>query len=147
MRARSRKSHCARAGIEQRQPPAGLRAELLKRLVMAKQKRKRPVKKMDEMRKLNTKEAKGHLHYVCGKVGQDYQSVGITHGKQTKGVNNVPLKKNPNPHDKKQAYVRPQLTQEKAKSYGRKLDGLGLSAEDKTMVIELIERLRKGKEQ
>lgn len=114
---------------------------------MAKQKRKRPVKKMDEMRKLNTKEAKGHLHYVCGKVGQDYQSVGITHGKRTKGVNNVPLKKNPNPQDKKQAYVRPQLTQEKAKSYGRKLDGLGLSAEDKKMVIELIERLRKGKKQ
>ena len=112
-----------------------------------KKKRKRPTKKMDEMRKLNTKEAKGHLHYVCGKLGQDFQSVGITHGKRTKGVNNVPLKKNPNPKDKRQAYVRPKLTQEKATSYGKRLDGLGLSAEDKAMVWDPIDRIRKEKKE
>lgn len=99
---------------------------------------------MDEMRKLNTKEAKGHLHYVCGKIGNNFQSVGITHGKRTKGVNNIPLKKNPNPQDGKQAFVRPKLTNAEAKSYGKCLDGLGLSKEDKTMVWDLIERLRKG---
>ena len=110
-----------------------------------KKKRTRPTKKMDEFRKLNTREAKGHLHYVCGKSGQDFESMGITHAKRTKGVNNVPLEKNPNPKDKQQAYVRPQLTKEKARSYGKRLDGLGLSANDKAKVWELIERLRKDK--
>ena len=75
------------------------------RTTMKKKKRSRPIKNMDEMRKLNTKEAKGHLHYVCGKIGNDFQSIGITHGKRTKGVNNIPLKKNPNPQDSKQAFV------------------------------------------
>lgn len=112
---------------------------------MEKKKRSRPIKNMDEMRKLNTKEAKGHLHYVCGKIGNDFQSIGITHGKRTKGVNNIPLKKNPNPQDSKQAFVRPKLINAKSKSYGKRLDGLGLSKEDKTMVWDLIERLRKGK--
>lgn len=101
----------------------------------------------DEFRKLNTKEEKGHLHYVCGRVGSDLQSVGITHGKRTKGINNIPLEKNPNPKDKEKAYVRPKLTQRKAKNYGKKLDGLGLSEKDKQTVWELIQRLRDEKKQ
>lgn len=99
----------------------------------------------DEFRKLNTREEKGHLHYVCGRTGNKLQSVGVTHGKRTKGVNNVPLKKNPDPKDKKPAYIRPKITQKKAKDYGRKLDGLGLSAADKKTVWELIEKLRNEK--
>lgn len=55
------------------------------------------VEDKDEFRKLNTREEKGHLQYVCGRVGNEYESVGVTHGKRTKGVNNIPLKKNPNP--------------------------------------------------
>ena len=108
-----------------------------------KKKRTHSIKKMDEFRKLNTREAKGHLHYVCGKTGDKLQSVGLTHGKRTKGTNNVPLKKNPNPQDKRPAYVRPKLTQEKSTHYSKKLNGLGLSAEDKATVWALIERLRK----
>ena len=102
-------------------------------------------KDTDEFRKLNTKEEKGHLQYVCGRVGSDLQSVGVTHGKRTKGVNNIPLKQNPNPQDSKQAYIRPKLTQKKAKDYGKRLDGLGLGADDKKVVWELIERLREEK--
>ena len=103
------------------------------------------VEDKDEFRKLNTREAKGHLHYVCRRVGSEYESVGITHGKRTKGVNNIPLEKNPNPEDKKTAYVRPKLTQEKANEYGKRLNGLGLSAADKKLVWELIEKLRSEK--
>lgn len=106
-------------------------------------KRAKKTKNLDEFRKLNTKEAKGHLQYVFSKSGGTLQSLGVTHGKRTKGVNNVPLRKNPNPKDPKQAYVRPKITQEQAKLYGKRLDGLGLSAEDKVVVWELIERLRK----
>ena len=68
---------------------------------------KKPAKKSakvedkDEFRKLNTREEKGHLQDVCGRVGNEYQSVGVTHGKRTKGVNNIPLKKNP---DRKPGY-------------------------------------------
>lgn len=101
----------------------------------------------DEFRKLNTREEKGHLHYVCGRTGNKLQSIGVTHGKRTKGVNNVPLRQNPDPKDKKPAYVRPKLTEKKAKNYGKKLDGLGLSARDKKIVWELIEELRKEKKQ
>ncbi len=80
------------------------------------------------------------MQYVCGRVGNEYESVGVTHGKRTKGVNNIPLKKNPNTEDEKPAYVRPKLTRKNAKDYGKRLNGLGLSAEDKKTVWELIEK-------
>ncbi len=100
---------------------------------------------LDEFHKLNTKEAKGHLHYVCGKTGNNFESVGVTHAKKTKGTKNVPLQKNPDPNDKRKAYIRPALTEEKRKQYGKQLNGLGLSAEDKKKVWDLIEKLRKEK--
>lgn len=100
---------------------------------------------LDEIRKLNTKEGKGHPHYVCGRKGNKYQSVGITHSEHTKGTKNLPLKKNPDPKDKRKAYIRPKLTEEKAKKYGKNLNGLGLSSEDKKKVWELIEKLRQEK--
>lgn len=108
---------------------------------MGKKKDKK-TKNLDEFRKLNTKEEKGHLQYVCGKKGNKLQSIGVTHGKRTKGVNNIPLKKNPNPADDKPAYVRPKLTEKKEKEYGKRLNGLGLSQEDKAVVWELIVQLR-----
>lgn len=112
---------------------------------MADKKKNPKVENKDEFRKLNTKEEKGHLHYVCGRTGNKLQSVGITHGKRTKGVNNIPLEKNPDPKDKRKAYVRPKLTEKKAKNYGKRLDGLGLSQTDKLKVWALIEKLRSEK--
>ena len=109
-------------------------------------KKKEPKKKdADEFRKLHTKEEQGHLQYVCGKKGKQYESLGVTHAPRTKGVNNIPLKKNPNPNDTQQAYVRPKLKTRKSADYGKRLDGLGLGAEDKKKVWALIEELRKGK--
>ena len=81
----------------------------------------------------------------AGEALRNLTVTATTYDKRTKGVNNIPLTKNPNPKDKEQAYVRPKLTQKKAKEYGKKLDGLGLSAEDKKTVWELIERLRTEK--
>lgn len=103
------------------------------------------IKDMDEFHKLNTKDAQGHLHYVCGKKGNKYESIGITHAKKTRGQQNVPLKKNPNPKDPEKAYVRPKLTEEKKERYGKQLNGLGLDAEDKKKVWALIETLQKEK--
>lgn len=102
-------------------------------------------KNADEFRKLNTKEEKGHLHYVCGKRGKKYESVGFTHANKTRGQPNVPLQKNPDKKDKRTAYVRPKLTEREAKCYGKRLDGLGLGKEDKEKVWALIEKLRKEK--
>ncbi len=113
--------------------------------IMPKKKDKK-VKNLDEFRKLNTKEAQGHLQYVSGKKGKQLESVGVTHAKKTRGQKNIPLKKNPDPKDKEPAYIRPKLTTANIKKYGGKLDGLGLSAEDKKQVWELIERLRKQKQ-
>ena len=119
---------------------------------MKKKTTKKPSKKtakkqknLDEFRKLNTKEEKGHLHYVCGKAGSKYESIGVTHAPRTKGVNNVPLRKNPDPKDPKGAYVRPKLTEKKVENYGKRLNGLGLGKEDKEKVWKLIEKLRKEK--
>lgn len=108
-------------------------------------KKDKEVKNLDEFHKLRDKEAKGHVHYVCGRKGKKFQSIGITHGKRTKGTNNIPLKKNPDPSDKRPAYARPQLTEKKIENYGKKLNGLGLSQEDKAKVWELIEKLRSEK--
>lgn len=109
-------------------------------------KKKEPeFKDADEFRNLNTKEGQGHVNYVCGKKGKKYQSVGLTHSKKTRGKVNLPLKKNPDPKDKRTAYVRPALTEAKENKYGKRLDGLGLSAEDKKRVWALITELRKEK--
>ena len=102
-------------------------------------------KNTDEFRKLHTKEEKGHLHYVCGKKGKNYESVGITHAQRTKGINNIPRNQNPDKKDKEKAYVRPKLTEKKSSDYGKRLDGLGLVKEDKEKVWALIEKLRKEK--
>ncbi len=114
---------------------------------MTKRKRRKKnkitVKDMDEFRKLNTKEAKGHLHYVCGKKGKKYQSVGTTHARRTNGKLNIPLENNPNPQDKRKAYVRPELTEEEIEKYGKRLSGLRLSQNDRKVIWELIGRERK----
>lgn len=128
----------------QRQEPRMKQTSKRKSAPKAKKETKKTVNR-DEFRKLNTKEGKGHPHYVCGKKGSRYQSVGITHAKKTKGKPNLPLTKNPDPKDSGTAYVRPVLTEEKEKNYGRRLDGLGLGKEDKEKVWKLIEELRKKK--
>ncbi len=94
-----------------------------------------------EFRKLHTKEEKGHLHYVAKRKGKNYQSVGITHGKRTKGVTNIPLDKNPNPNDAQRAYVRPVITERNAKDYGKKEENCAFSPFDKKTVEDLIKRL------
>lgn len=109
---------------------------------MAKKRKKVPkVELRDEFRKLNTREAKGHLHYVFEKFGKFFRSIGITHGKRTRGKKNIPLQNNPNPQDKQTAYARPLITKEEAKNYGKKLDDHVLSSEDKKMILELVANL------
>ena len=108
-------------------------------------KKKPKTTKRNEFRKLNTKEGKGHPHYIYGQTGNKYQSIGITHAKKTKGTLNIPLKQNPDRSDQRPAYVRPMLTNEKKENYGKRLDGLGLGDEDKKKVWALIEKLRTKK--
>lgn len=84
--------------------------------------------------------------YRNGRGGSGvYRVAGGKGIRKEKGVNNIPLKKNPNPEDEKPAYVRPKLTRKNAQDYGKRLNGLGLSAEDKKTVWELIEKLRSEK--
>lgn len=109
-----------------------------------KKKGKEKTEERSEFRKLNTREAKGHLHYVFQRAGKFFKSIGITHAKRTKGQKNMQLTKNPNPEDKEPAYARPTVTKEKAKDYGKRLDDHSLLDIDLQAVNELIKRLEQG---
>lgn len=110
-------------------------------------KKKTPkVEEKSEFRKLHTKEEQGHVQYIIKRVGKNFESLGITHGKRTRGISNIPLEKNPNPHDTKKAYIRPKVIQREAKKYGKKLEDHKFSPSDKELVLKLIEKLNSEKE-
>ena len=73
---------------------------------MSKKKRKKKEEQLDEFRKLNDKEGKGHPRYLFKKRGKTYKAIGITHGEHTDGKKNIPLTANPDPTDKKPAHVQ-----------------------------------------
>lgn len=92
-----------------------------------------------EFRRTNLKDGKNHPTYIYAKIGDKYEYLGITHAKITKGVKNIRLEKNPNPKDKRTAYVRPNVQQAHKSSFGARLKGWFFSDSDK----EKIERLKK----
>lgn len=108
---------------------------------MSKKKRKKKEEQLDEFRKLNDKEGKGHPRYIFKKRGKTYKAVGITHGEHTDGKKNVPLTANPNPTDKKPAYVRTVIEIKSKDKYGNKLKGWKFNVEDKKLVDALIKAL------
>lgn len=103
--------------------------------------KKKKSKKMDDFRKLHDKDEKGHVQYVFEREGKDFKSVGITHGKRTRGTANIPLKKNPDPKDPRKAYVRPKIVKKEAKKYGKPQTDMQFSGADRELVTGLIETL------
>jgi len=86
-----------------------------------------------EFRK-NYGKGKGHPAYIYAKIGNDYKYLGLTHSDITKGVKNIKLDKNPNPLDKRSAYVRPKAEKEKTRNFGKKLKGWKFTKEDKQKI-------------
>lgn len=96
-------------------------------------------KAKNEFRKKNTKDGRGHPTYIYREEQDQYEYLSLTHAESTKGKKNVPLGKNPNPKDKRRAYVRPESGKAHKTSFGSKLKGWFFSEEDK----KTIEKLKK----
>ena len=96
-------------------------------------------KTLSEFRKANSKEGSGHPTYIYARVGNEYMFLGLTHSDVTKGTKNIRLEKNPNPKDKRPAYVRPVSQKAHKASFGAKLKGWFFGDEDK----EKIDKLKK----
>ena len=61
----------------------------------------------------------------------------LTHSERTEGEKNIPLKKNPNPKDRRKAYVRPKVETAHVSSFGKRLLGWFFGDDDKDTVNKL----------
>lgn len=84
----------------------------------------------------------GHPVYVLGEKGSKYIVMGITSAQKTNGIENISLSKNPEPHNKEQAYMRPQIVEIEKGAVGEVLKGWSLAKKDK-QVVEIIARYGK----
>ncbi len=95
---------------------------LLERMIAALQNRLKKLKRdnspaRNEFRYNNQTK---HPNYVFEEKSGKYHSVGITHGEQTFGKKNMPLKQNPKKGDKQSAYVRSGIITDKKNNYSKK---------------------------
>ena len=91
-------------------------------------------------RKFHSKETTGHPSYVFDEEGNKYKILGITGSPTTNGVLNVKLKKNPEPNNSRDAYVRPNPTEINKGVRNEKLKGWKFSEEDKKSVNAIIDK-------
>lgn len=96
-------------------------------------------KSKSEFRHKNTKDGRGHPTYIYREQQDQYEYLSLTHAETTKGKKNVPLSTNPNPKDKRRAYIRPEPGRAHKTSFGSKLKGWFFSKEDKA----IIEKIKK----
>ena len=82
---------------------------------------------------------RSHPTYVYARVGENFKYLGITHAKITDGIKNIPLEKNPNPKDKRSAYVRPHTQQANRSKFGKGLNSWKFSDKDKAKIKTLID--------
>ena len=93
----------------------------------------RKVRPRDEFRSNNADKG-GHPAYIYAQIGDQYKFVGITHAKITDNIENIPLDQNPNPKDKRKAYMRPINKKQNRGSFGKKKKGWRMSESDKKKV-------------
>lgn len=86
-----------------------------------------------------------HPTYLVDKDGNFYKYIGVTHSKTYQGVDNVPLRKNPNPNDTAKAYIRPIVEKDSPQNFGRTLKGWKFSSEDKKTVDKIIKKSKSDK--
>ena len=88
----------------------------------------------DEFRRNNSKDGRGHPAYIFEEAGDEYKFVGITHSEYTKGIKNISLDSNPNPKDKRKAYMTSKSDKKKKSSFGKKIKGWKMSSSDKKKI-------------
>ncbi|MBQ8749663.1 MAG: hypothetical protein IJZ29_04285 [Clostridia bacterium] len=102
-------------------------------------KRRKPVKrKTNEIRINLLKEANLHPAYLISIKGDKGTIIGLTHAEITQGNKNIALKDNPNPKDKKKAYLKPPIKDvPMAKLSQKPYKGWKMSRENKKIAKKL----------
>lgn len=85
----------------------------------------------------------GHPTYVFAKQGDEFWFVGITHSNITDNMSNIPLDVNPNPSDKRPAFIRPRVGRDHYKSFGRNQKTWKFADSDKGKVKKVIKGHKK----
>lgn len=103
----------------------------------------------NEFRKKHDKKGQGHPGYIFEKVGDEFVFLGITHSSTSREVGgktiNIELEKNPNPKDKKKAYIKPAPEKSRTKNFGRELRDWKFSNADKVKVEKIKNSTNKKK--
>lgn len=100
----------------------------------------------DEFRKIHDKAKAGHPTYIFAKKGKNFDYIGITHDKVTKGMLNIALDKNPSPEDKSKAHLRPYAEKSSQSNFGKTLKNWFFKTEaDKKKGKPIIDDFKKKK--
>lgn len=87
---------------------------------------------------------KDHKQYVFEETDKKYKSVGITSKKETFGIKNMPLKKNPQKGKTEKAYIRNGIVSDKKSSYSKKrIKNLSFTVEDMANIKAKIRHYKK----
>ena len=91
----------------------------------------------------HSRESSGHPSYIIRKVGENYDSIGLTHSPITDNKRNVKLRKNPNKRDNRASYIRPFFRRDPIKKFSkRRIRGWKFIKRDKKR-IRKYSRIRK----
>lgn len=100
---------------------------------------KQPGTPRNEFRRKN-KSGEGHPTHIYRKVGNTYEFIGITHSDVTRGVKNIKLDRNPNPKDKKTAYIKPTPERASTKEFHKKPEKDWKFAESDLPKVEAVKK-------
>ena len=110
--------------------------------------KKKPTRKYipkNEFRMNYSPQAKGHPHFIFGRKGDKYKSLGLT-TEPKDDIRHIRLSKNPNPNDSRPSYL--QLTKPHTASisyYGKDvLEGWAFGSEDMPVVRHRIKKYKKS---
>lgn len=112
-----------------------------------KKKPTRKYKPRNEFRRNVSASAQGHFDYVFGETETHFKSLGLTtHPSREDRVPHYPLKKNPNPNDKRQSFLRLKVRSTNKKylpDEGRR-EGWSFSKEDMSVVRHTVKEYKKS---
>lgn len=81
-----------------------------------------------------------HPAYAYSKNDGKFQYVSLTHSDRYNNKPTIPLHKNPNPNDKKQAYILPDPYEDKIKDFSRGYNDWKIHAKDKSKFNSVMKK-------
>ncbi len=100
----------------------------------------------NKARKKGKQDKGSHPALAVGKNGKTIANIGLTHNKKRGHHKNIPLDQNPNPRDKRTAYLRDDLQFDDEKYLKQILNGYRkLSPKDQQKVLKIINKKRQSK--